>query len=1235
MQKPMHRNTDELLDAYRDYLLSKVSKVHILGEADERELKEVFVELSVVDQPYLSQQHAKFLGMVDSVMRRRFNPFADADEDVSQEQLEQRRMKPDDLLRRRTKAIITGTPGCGKTTLLKYLALQAQEKEKRLAVWLELKEITKPLFDQAEIDAAQSGYLTLTELWLKHLKIKLRRLSDEEIKLLRAYWQERFNANEVMVLLDGFDELRDETIERSLAICIEDFASAAHGNVLLISTRPYAQDKLGKGQLRELEIEPLNQHQIEAFLNCYYPNDDATKSLLNILCERPSLRELLHVPLLLGIILSLHREGRFADGRRELYKTIIEYFVEKPSKEVNRLFKINDKRLRLDFLKFLAFERLLHDRLDEEEQEANRIVFNYDLLKEKARKFLKEERPSHNPRDLADDVLATPLLREVGSDAFAFTHLTLQEYLAACAFATFYQKKGNKAEGQKIFCRAYHNPMIVEMELLPMMLGEMTDADSLYAEIECWPESLNFTNLRLRARGLAYSAKIKQGRLSDLVDRLFEFILEKNQDEQPYRKIIINSFAGANSQAIGLIESKAAASNIPSIADLVSMSAALVRIGSEKAADVLIATLDSGSANTDSTAIKALAQTGSRKAVDALIEVLNNNENNARWEAADMLDQIGSETAVDALTSVLEDETHDVRWRAAAALVRIGSEKAADVLTSALKQGDVRTRRSAAKALGRGSPEQAIDALISALNDEDSEVRWLAALALGDIGSEKAIDALILALNDEDSEVRWRAASVLGKFASERATDALISALNDEDNDARWSVATALGEIGSDEAVDVLISALNDKDSFVRSRAADALGKIGSRRATDVLISELKREDKNARLNAAYGLGQIGSEEAVDVLLSALNDDEDDPRGMTAQWYEGDNEGQNATYELAPLGSELIADILNVVFDDETDLSYLERGNRIPMAEGHYIREDAFYALGRIGSEKAIDVLIPALNDKDIGVRSIAADALGRIGSERAVGSLIAALKEYGSLNSHAARALAQMEIEPLTRGLTLTLKYPDIFARKKAISVIGYYSNDKQTLNQLKQLARKDKSGEVRAAARQAAEKFTRKLELLEHFIQAGAAQTLTDSSSKEDVLVYEVGLIVSTAGHIFREVLKHDEGIDGEIEFRNEEGRGSGQRVYLQLKSGDSYLIRQKSGKEIFRIKKPRHAQYWIAHNYPVLLVIRNADGRIRWMNVTEYIQRHRTNIRHIEFQGEPFTAESVNQMHARFVR
>lgn len=147
--------------------------------------------------------------------------------------------------------------------------------------------------------------------------------------------------------------------------------------------------------------------------------------------------------------------------------------------------------------------------------------------------------------------------------------------------------------------------------------------------------------------------------------------------------------------------------------------------------------------------------------------------------------------------------------------------------------------------------------------------------------------------------------------------------------------------------------------------------------------------------------------------------------------------------------------------------------------------------------------------------------------------------------------------------------------------------------------------------------------------------ARISIDNESKELILVGHAFAVAGEAGQIFRPTPNSDWGIDGEIEFKNEKGEASGRRVYLQLKSGDSYLHTRKSdGKEIFRIKESRHAEYWQAQAYPVMLVIRTSDGQIRWMDVSEYLRRHKKTWQVI-FDGEPFTALNVLRLRDRLSR
>lgn len=91
----------------------------------------------------------------------------------------------------------------------------------------------------------------------------------------------------------------------------------------------------------------------------------------------------------------------------------------------------------------------------------------------------------------------------------------------------------------------------------------------------------------------------------------------------------------------------------------------------------------------------------------------------------------------------------------------------------------------------------------------------------------------------------------------------------------------------------------------------------------------------------------------------------------------------------------------------------------------------------------------------------------------------------------------------------------------------------------------------------------------------------------------------------------------------------------MYLQLKSGAFYdYERGPDGAEVFTIKEKRHAKYWLSQAYPVMLVIRSSDGKIRWMNITEYLERHGVGAKQVVFEGEAFTAANVALMRNRIL-
>ena len=140
-------------------------------------------------------------------------------------------------------------------------------------------------------------------------------------------------------------------------------------------------------------------------------------------------------------------------------------------------------------------------------------------------------------------------------------------------------------------------------------------------------------------------------------------------------------------------------------------------------------------------------------------------------------------------------------------------------------------------------------------------------------------------------------------------------------------------------------------------------------------------------------------------------------------------------------------------------------------------------------------------------------------------------------------------------------------------------------------------------------------------------------DTQALEQILIGHMMAIAGEANQIFRPVAMFDYGIDGEVEFRDDDGKASGKRIYVQLKSGNSYLRTRKSdGSEVFDLKDNRHLDYWVSQPVDVYLVIRQTDETmggeaIRWMNVTRYLKaRKDKKSRQIIFKGEKLDMEAV---------
>ena len=302
------------------------------------------------------------------------------------------------------------------------------------------------------------------------------------------------------------------------------------------------------------------------------------------------------------------------------------------------------------------------------------------------------------------------------------------------------------------------------------------------------------------------------------------------------------------------------------------------------------------------------------------------------------------------------------------------------ILIEALRD-DLRREQAVEQFVALG--ERVVEPLMAALTDSEDGVRGAAAEALGKIGDERAVKPLMAALADSNGDVHWAAAEALGKIG-QVAVAPLIVALADSHGDMRGAVRMALENIGA-PAVPSLITVMVDGNDDVRQSAVAVLERIG-RPAVDPLTTALMSDDANTRLRVAEVLVKMGWEPETDRERAWLT-------VIQQRWHAA-----------VIVGEEAVEPLLAILADSDRD-----------------IRQAVVEALGQIGDPRAVAPLLAILADNDRDIRQAVVEALGNIGDERAVQPLIAALgDEDRDVRYRAARALGNIgderAVQPLDR---------------------------------------------------------------------------------------------------------------------------------------------------------------------------------------------------------------------------
>jgi predicted NACHT family NTPase len=318
------------------------------------------------------------------------------------------------------KLMILGKPGAGKTTFLKWLALQCNEgkfNQNRVPLFVTLKE-----FAEAE---GQPDLLSFI----------IKQLTECGVENGQEVVASILQAGRSIILLDGLDELKAQDHDRIINT-IRHTTQQYDSNQFVMTCRIAAKEYVFE-KFTEVEVADFDDGQIADFSYKWFQSKDPVKVIQfpQELKANPGLTELATNPLLLTLLCLVFEEGgRFPVNRSELYKEGLDVLLKKwdakrniKRQEVYKQISLQRKEDLLSQVAYKAFQQ-------------NDYFFKQIFVEEQIRDYIRNlpnastetETLQLDSEAVLNSIAAQHgLLVERARGIYSFSHLTFQEYFTA------------------------------------------------------------------------------------------------------------------------------------------------------------------------------------------------------------------------------------------------------------------------------------------------------------------------------------------------------------------------------------------------------------------------------------------------------------------------------------------------------------------------------------------------------------------------------------------------------------------------------------------------------------------------------------------------------------------------------------------------------------------------------------------------------------------------------------
>jgi predicted NACHT family NTPase len=402
---------DKAEEAYRAKVKKLYSTMQIMGMAAPVPLDDIFTEAYLLNKP---AAFSRF-----DIERLKQQLSADPDAPPSNAE----RVGGLALVQRNENLFILGKPGAGKTTFLKYIAMQAAEPK-------------KPLIDKVPIFISLKQW---SDSGLKLMPFVVERFEICGFPDAEKFVEELLKSGNTIVLFDGLDEVNQEGGKRDEQThAINNFVEKYDRTQCLITCRIAASDYSFK-PFDYVEIADFTEKQIEQFVGNWFrkegeKDEETCKRFLTEFRkeENKGLRDMARTPLLLTLLcLAFNETLTFPQRRVEIYKEALDALLKKW--DSTRRIKRDEVYQKLS----LGHKENMFARIAAETFEKNEYFIPQEKLEKLIADFVKNV-PPHDENEAPDGETILKAIEaqhglfvERAHRIYSFSHLTFQEYFKA------------------------------------------------------------------------------------------------------------------------------------------------------------------------------------------------------------------------------------------------------------------------------------------------------------------------------------------------------------------------------------------------------------------------------------------------------------------------------------------------------------------------------------------------------------------------------------------------------------------------------------------------------------------------------------------------------------------------------------------------------------------------------------------------------------------------------------